>query len=230
MPATAEAAATVEAAAPATAAAAPTANADAATAEAAPASAIPSPPVRRRHDPEGRRRAILTAAAELVIENGAAALTHRAIAKRAGVALGSTTQYFSSIDELREAALELLAEQIDEELAEMQHLIDEDGDDFDRLAEAMHRFLLDSRQVHADIALMTAGTTDARMRALALRWFDRMVDMIAARLGRERAIAIATYLDGATMHAALHDAPISPDHLADTLRALAAMPTRPENR
>ena len=58
-------------------------------------------PAPGRRDPEGRRRAIIEAAAELIVEGGAASLTHRAFAARAGVSLGSTTQYFGSLDELR---------------------------------------------------------------------------------------------------------------------------------
>src|SRR5690606_18785665 len=80
----------------------------------------PSPPRRGHRDPEGRRRAILHAAAELIVENGATGISHRAIAQRAGVSLGSTTQYFDSLDELREAALQLLADDIDEQLAKIE--------------------------------------------------------------------------------------------------------------
>ena len=61
-------------------------------------------PAPGRRDPEGRRRAIIDAAAELIVDSGASSLTHRAVAARAGVSLGSTTQYFSSLDELRELA------------------------------------------------------------------------------------------------------------------------------
>ena len=55
---------------------------------------------RRRRDPEARRREIVTAAAELIVEIGVDALTHRKVAARAGVPLGSTTQYFATLDDL----------------------------------------------------------------------------------------------------------------------------------
>ena len=76
----------------------------------------------RKRDPERRRREILDAAAEIVVEQGTAALTHRAAAARAGVALGSTTRYFPSIDDLREATLRMLGDEIDASLFE-----DDDG-------------------------------------------------------------------------------------------------------
>lgn len=54
---------------------------------------------RRRRDPEARRREIVTAAAELIVEVGAEAVTHRMVAARADVPLGATTQYFDTLDD-----------------------------------------------------------------------------------------------------------------------------------
>ena len=72
-------------------------------------------PMRAKRDPEGRRRAIIEAAAEIIAREGTRKLTHRRVAQQAGVPLGSTTQYFSSIDELHRAALAELARLIEEE-------------------------------------------------------------------------------------------------------------------
>jgi len=62
-----------------------------------------------------RREALLRAAIELLAEGGARAVTHRAVASRAGVPLAATTYYFASIGELTEEALRLhMAERVDE--------------------------------------------------------------------------------------------------------------------
>lgn len=165
-------------------------------------------PAPRKRDPEARRRAILEAATAIIVEEGDSALTHRAVAKRAGVALGSTTQYFSSIDDLRASALQLLSDEIDEELAIMEQEITHFITAPERAAAKLHEFLLDTRQVHAEVALIAAGTQNAELRALALRWTDRFIDALAPHVGRERATAIAVFADGALIHAALHDAPL----------------------
>lgn len=55
---------------------------------------------------ERRRAALIEAAVELLVEGGFDAVRHRAVAERAGVALASTTYYFSSLDELVTAAVE----------------------------------------------------------------------------------------------------------------------------
>jgi len=66
----------------------------------------------RRTTPEGDERgaAILDAAVALLVHEGFAAVTHRAVARDADVPLGSVRYYFGSRDELVAAALEQLAE------------------------------------------------------------------------------------------------------------------------
>lgn len=61
-----------------------------------------------------RRDAILRAAVELIGEQGPDALTHRAVAERAGVSLSATTYWFSSKEEIfREAVAFAAGEEVD---------------------------------------------------------------------------------------------------------------------
>lgn len=55
---------------------------------------------------ERRRYALVSAAAELLREGGFEAVRHRAVARRAGLPLASTTYYFSSLDDLIASAVE----------------------------------------------------------------------------------------------------------------------------
>ncbi|MFM1724360.1 TetR family transcriptional regulator C-terminal domain-containing protein [Rhodococcus sp. PAM 2766] len=55
---------------------------------------------------ERRRQALVTAAADLLLEGGFDAVRHRAVATRAGLPLASTTYYFGSLDELIALAVE----------------------------------------------------------------------------------------------------------------------------
>ncbi|QCQ89755.1 TetR/AcrR family transcriptional regulator [Rhodococcus sp. SGAir0479] len=55
---------------------------------------------------ERRRHALVTAAADLLLEGGFDAVRHRAVAARAGLPLASTTYYFGSLDELVALAVE----------------------------------------------------------------------------------------------------------------------------
>lgn len=54
---------------------------------------------------ERRRYALVSAAAELLSEGGFEAVRHRAVARRAGLPLASTTYYFSSLDDLIASAV-----------------------------------------------------------------------------------------------------------------------------
>ena len=54
---------------------------------------------------ERRRYALVSAAAELLREGGFEAVRHRAVARRAGLPLASTTYYFSSLDDLIASAV-----------------------------------------------------------------------------------------------------------------------------
>ena len=75
--------------------------------------------------PKGVRRqyALVSAAAELLCEGGFDAVRHRAVARRAGLPLASTTYYFSSLDDLIVKAVEhvgaLEAQQLRERVASL---------------------------------------------------------------------------------------------------------------
>ncbi|WP_106982581.1 TetR/AcrR family transcriptional regulator [Streptomyces megasporus] len=179
-----------------------------------------APVHRARRDPEGRRRAIVEAAAELIVEEGPGDLTHRRVAERARVPLGATTYYFSSLEELREAALQRLADRIDEELRGIaEELAAADGDPA-VLAEALHACLADRGQVRADAALYFAAIRRPALRSLALRWFDGLTEILSAHTDPDAARAVAVFSDGATVHAVLHDEPLDVAALTHTITTL----------
>lgn len=183
----------------------------------------PSVPPRTR-DPQRRRRELVHAAAEIVVERGPAALTHRAAAGRAGVALGSATRHFPTIDALREAALQTLSDEADETLDEIERELAGCTDPAAGCAELVHRFLLDTRQVHATVALAGAATSDARLRSMALKWNRRLTRLLSSRMTPEAATVAQVFVDGATVHAALHDDPLPRDTIERALRAVFALP------
>lgn len=176
---------------------------------------------RSRRDPEGRRRTIVEAAAELITRHGTQGITHRMVAAHAGVPLGSTTQYFASLDDLRTAALRLLAEQIDADLDEMRAAMTDPATAPAKLAETWHAFLRDPRLVRAESSLLAAGLHDPELRALSLRWFDAMVDILTPHIGARRATLIAVLAEGTTWHAVLKDEPLDLEALTDAISALS---------
>ncbi|WP_067798340.1 hypothetical protein [Actinomadura formosensis] len=81
---------------------------------------------------------------------GGGDITHRRIAERADVPLGATTYYFSTLDEPREAGLELLVAEAEEALAEMRRQAAEAQGDPATLARLLHDYLGDRDQLRAD--------------------------------------------------------------------------------
>ena len=178
----------------------------------------------RTRDPEKRIRDIGRAAADLIAEAGVEALTHRAVAARAGVAVGTTTRYFSTIDDLRRHALEFLAERVDRDLAAMAEDLAVADDPVSYLAVAAHADLSDHRTVLAECSLEYAGLFEEGFRDLALRWYSGLSELLTPYFGRARSEVMAMCLDGVYFNTALTGAPPSPVRLEATIRALATMP------
>lgn len=70
-----------------------------------------SPPTPSQARGRERRATIVAAAATVLVRDGLRAVTHRAVAREAGVPLGSTTYYVADRDELVREALGLLVDQ-----------------------------------------------------------------------------------------------------------------------
>lgn len=123
-----------------------------------------------------RRAALLDAASALLAEGGFAAVSHRAVAERAGLPLAATTYYFASRDDLAACAFERLMRG---ELDRVRELLGE------RSAEPGPRALLsalapaDPAERRYQLALyelyVQAGRGDGRLRELAREWTDGCV-------------------------------------------------------
>ncbi|NLG47603.1 TetR/AcrR family transcriptional regulator [Gordonia sp. (in: high G+C Gram-positive bacteria)] len=166
-----------------------------------------------KRDPQARRAAIVKAAADLVIEVGPERITHRLVAERAGVPLGSTTQYFTSLDDLRTQALQLLAKEIDDDLDAVRRSLVASGGSPALLVDRLHEYLHNSRNVAADVSLMSAGAFDSDLRELSLRWQNNFVEILNEYVGHDSALALAMLADGVVVHTALHGTVVSKDFL-----------------
>ncbi|GAB2742580.1 TetR/AcrR family transcriptional regulator [Salinifilum aidingensis] len=179
-----------------------------------------SSPQRARRDPRGRRRAIVEAAAELIVEQGAGELTHRGVASRAQVSLGATTYYFATLHELEVAALQHLGAEISGWVDGVRRELDACGGDPAALCEFLRTYLQDRGQVRADFALIASAVDDPELRPLGQIWFDGLVSALAEHTDPDAARAIAVFSDGAVVHALLHDEPLDTAFLHRTVAAL----------
>ena len=178
----------------------------------------------RKRDPEARREAILEAAAEMTIESGSASLTHRAVAARAGESLGSMTRLFSSIDDLREASLQRLADDLNDELTDIERTIAAAPNFIAGCTQVMVEFLSDKHVVRSSIALVTTSTTDPKTCELELAWSARFHSILQCYVSKTAAAALEQYFNGLMVHVALHDAMPVEDEMVAVIRALGGLP------
>lgn len=177
----------------------------------------------KKRDPEQRKRQIIEAAACVLMQEGSAKFTHRRIAEQAGVPLGSTTHYFASIDDLKRAGLEYIATLIQESFDEAFRDLKTEDADASTIAHALYNYLKDTDQVRADTFLYTVAISDPDIRPLAMQSFDAFVDRMSLYLGEEPARALAVFMDGASLHACLHDEPLDEELLLGAVQALMEM-------
>lgn len=175
-----------------------------------------------RHDPEGRRRQIVHAAAALIPEVGLAKLTHRRVAERAGVSLGATTRYFANLEELRVAALTEMSEILEHDLAVTRERFERDGVSPETLTDDICEFLAEHELVRISIELVVAANADPTLRPLANLWSEGIVQLLATSLGEAVARGIVLIMDGATMHASVNETPLSREQLNSIFAAILA--------
>jgi TetR/AcrR family transcriptional regulator, regulator of biofilm formation and stress response len=179
---------------------------------------------RSKRDPEGRRLAIIEAAAELIVEIGGEAITHRKVAARAGVPLGATTQYFDTLDDLRDAALRHLSVEVDAGIETIRRAIADSGASPRVLAALLHRALIDAHAVRVDRAVATAAIHDPQLHGLARRWFAEIVSFLEPIYGEDRATAVAVFIDGVMWHALMNKVPLEESFIEAALAGLLGHP------
>ncbi|MDJ0105280.1 TetR family transcriptional regulator [Rhodococcus erythropolis] len=183
-----------------------------------------------RRDPEGRRRRIEVAASELLMECGGGPITHRQVATRAGVALGSTTHYFATLEELREAALQRLIDQAERDICFIEESLERHGPSPKVLAAWIYDYHSDVGRVRRAVALYAAAAQNSDARRLASFWFNRLTEILSRYTDPERALQLAVFADGVTLHASMREQPLDLEVLVRAISALLGEPLGPTDK
>jgi DNA-binding transcriptional regulator YbjK len=130
-------------------------------------------PARSEHGAE-RRAAILAATVRLLVRDGLAAVTHRAVAREAGVPLAATTYYFESKDELVTEALAILVADEIGRVSERAAALGEDISSPSRSAAAVAEVLFPDAEAAggllAKFELYLEAARRPGLRATAAHW------------------------------------------------------------
>ena len=185
-----------------------------------------------RASAQRRRAALLEAAVKLSAELGAGAVTHRAVAARAGVPLSTTSYFFSSIDELVTEALRVGATDrvSDFDAAERTAVLAVDVPITTVIDTVVDQALGCSRNAEgSQVEYYLAAGRQPELQPEASAIVERFAERVATQLQRtgavranEAAWAITALGDGAMLHRL---AQVDIDHrerLASGLRVLVA--------
>jgi TetR/AcrR family transcriptional regulator, regulator of biofilm formation and stress response len=179
-----------------------------------------------RRDPEGRRRAIVQAAVQAIAEVGVGQVTHRLIAARAGVPLGSTTYYFPTLDDLVSAALREATESARAGLSVWVEELSASEDLADTFVDLARRYLADRERALLEYELCLAATRTPQLRPVARLWYDGVRGVCARFAGSpERGFALAALVDGALLQALVTGDDLDADGLHAGVEALVSRRT-----
>jgi len=161
------------------------------------------------------------AAVAEIAEVGIGQVTHRRIAARAGVPLGSTTYYFPTLDDLVSAALRAATETARAQLEAWADELLANEDLAATFVELCRGYLADREQALLEYELCLAATRTARLRPVAQLWIDGLRG-ICARFagGPERGFALAALVDGVLLEALVTGDELDADGLRAGVEAL----------
>lgn len=151
----------------------------------------------------------MRAAIEVIAEVGIGQVTHRLVAARAQVPLGSTTYYFPTLDDLVADALRELTEIARAGLEEWAEELTASQDPVDALVGLLRSYLDDRDEALIGYELCLAAARAPRLRPVAVLWTEGLRG-ICARLtgGPASGFALAALVDGASMRALASGEPL----------------------
>lgn len=161
------------------------------------------------------------AAIQVIAEVGVGQVTHRLIAARAGVPLGSTTYYFPTLEDLVSAALREATETARAQLELWIEELTASEDIVTTLVDLARRYLADREQALLEYEVCLAATRTPRLRPVARLWIDGMREVCGRFAGGpERGFALAALVDGALLQALVTGEDLDADGLRVGVRAL----------
>ncbi|RZS34769.1 TetR family transcriptional regulator [Herbihabitans rhizosphaerae] len=163
-----------------------------------------------------RKAQIIDATLTVVHRDGAAGVTHRTVAKEAGITASLTLYYFATLDDLLVAALTSVADAYTERI---RTIIDSDEDKLLGLAELLAESAGPGRErALAERELSTLAARRPALRPVARRWRDNVAELARTQTDDQDAIETLVALsDGLCAAILLGDREADPAHLRTLL-------------
>ncbi|GLU49177.1 TetR/AcrR family transcriptional regulator [Nocardiopsis ansamitocini] len=172
----------------------------------------------RRVDPERRDR-IIAAATSLIAEVGVAGTSHRKVAARADVPLGSMTYHFENMDELLREVFTRFSITISDRFEKRLFAATTPDEARRAVADLVHQDLADSpRDLVLTHELYTLAARDPAYRQLTRSWMHRSRNALEQHFDPLTARQVDALIEGLVIHRALetepHDRALTVDAIA----------------
>lgn len=178
----------------------------------------------RRAKGERRRRALIDATLRVVERDGPESVSHRRIAREAGVPPASIAYYFDSIDDLLVAALTESVDALIVEVGKLREVIARDGASWARaLAELLSSMLSEHRaRTVAEYELYLLAARRPALRPAARKWIEVASGYVNDGEGADPGLLRALFaaIDGLLMQGLLADQPPTAEELEPSLHYL----------
>lgn len=172
----------------------------------------------RRPDPDRRGR-IIDAALDVIADHGVVGTTHRLIAVRADVPLGSLTYHFASLDELKAQAFQRHAERMSVLYA--AHF--DEVESREQFVEAVTALIhgdatADSRDWTIAYELYLAALREPALRVVTQRWMSSSRIVLERFVDPTTALAVDALVEGLIMHKTLSTSTVPRDEIRTIVR------------
>lgn len=163
-----------------------------------------------------RRAQIIEATLTIVRRDGATGVTHRTVAKEAGITTSLTLYYFATLDDLLIAALTSVTDAYTQRI---RQLIDSEDDPFNGLAQLIAESAGPGRErALAERELSTLAARRPALRPVARRWRDNVAELARTQTDDPDAIeAFVALSDGLCTAILLDDHDADPEHIRAVL-------------
>ncbi|MFG2725664.1 TetR/AcrR family transcriptional regulator [Streptomyces canus] len=170
---------------------------------------MPIRPAKHRASGAARRAALLDAAIEVIAESGVNGATHRSIAARAGMPSSTTSYFFSSLDDLIAAALQVVADRfatrVDRTIKEIAAVETSPEEAIDRFVELLLGEPETDAVAQFEIYLECARRPNLQASAHQImasveKGAEASLRALGTPLATERAPLLVAMLDGFALH------------------------------
>jgi DNA-binding transcriptional regulator YbjK len=163
----------------------------------------------RRVDPERRER-IIDAALELIAEEGVAGTSHRKVAARADVPLGSMTYHFESMDELLRDAFTLFAERVAQRFELRLAAAGDRAQAVAAVVDLIHHDLLrGTPEFVLTVELYALAARVPFFRTITQGWMERSRAALELHFSADTAVELDAFIEGMSLHRAFDASPAS---------------------